>query len=76
SADATRGFRLPRGLIERTIAALEAARAAATGSRAEALAEQLALLRAQIADAPPPGMSALPNGAAYYALLLRRTTGD
>lgn len=75
-ADATRGVRLPRGLAERTLAAVESAQAAAGGARAVALAEQIVVLRAQRADAPPPGMAALPEGRLYYSLMLRRTSGD
>lgn len=75
-SDAAHGVRLPRGLIEPTIAAMESARNSAAGPRAEALAEQEALLRTLAADAPPPGMAALPDGDDYYRLLLRRFAGD
>lgn len=75
-ADAARGVRLPADLLGRTIAAVESARAAARGARAAALAEQAATLQAQANGAPPAGVSHLEGGADYYALLLRRTTGD
>lgn len=75
-ADARRGVRLPRGVAERTIAAVESAQRAADGPRAAALAEQLALLRTHAEAAPPIGVSHLPGGADYFALLLRRTSGD
>ncbi len=74
--DAARGVRLPQGLAERTMAAIATAQRAATGKRAAALAEQLAVLEGLAADAPAPGVSSLPGGARYYALLLRRTSGD
>lgn len=76
AADAARGVRLPAGIAERTIAAIALAQRGAQGARAAALAEQIETLRAHAADAPPAGVSRLPNGSDYYALLLRRTTGD
>lgn len=75
-ADAARGVHLPRELAERMVAAVQTAQRAASGARADALAEQLALLRTLATDAPPPGMAALPDGARSYTLLLRRTSGD
>lgn len=75
-ADAVRGVRLPAGLCDRTIAAILSARAAAQGPRAAALADQAAMLRALAVDAPLVGVSHLPGGADYFALLLRRTSGD
>ncbi|WP_294329373.1 DUF885 family protein [uncultured Sphingomonas sp.] len=75
-ADAARGVRLPADLLGRTIAAVETAQAAAQDSRAAALADQAAILRAQASDAPRVGVSHLPGGEDYFALLLRRTTGD
>lgn len=74
--DAAAGVVLPAGLLARIIAAIEAARAAAADPVAPALDRQLAALRDQLPAAPPPGVGRLPNGAAYYALLLKRITGD
>lgn len=75
-ADAGAGVRLPRGMAERTIAAVEAAQRRATGPRAVAIGDQLVALRRLAIEAPRPGMVALPEGARYYTLLLRRTSGD
>lgn len=75
-ADAASGVRLPRGLAKRTIAAIATAQRQTSGPRAAALGDQLAALRRLAVDAPPAGMAALPDGDRYYALLLRRTSGD
>ncbi|MBC9032271.1 DUF885 family protein [Sphingomonas sp. JC676] len=74
--DAMAGAGLPAGLLARTIAAIEAVRASTSGPIASALGRQLAALRDQSAAAPPPGVGRIPDGGAYYALLLRRITGD
>jgi uncharacterized protein (DUF885 family) len=74
--DAAAGVRLPAGLLARTIAAIEAVRATAAEPIASALDRQLAVLRDQLRAAPPPGVGRLASGAAYYALLLKRSTGD
>jgi len=74
--DAAAGVGLPAPLLSRTIAAIESARATATQPITTALDRQLDALREQLPTAPPPGVGRLPDGAAYYALLLRRATGD
>ncbi len=74
--DAAAGIGLPAGLLARTITAIKAVRATNSGPVAPALDRQLAALHEQLPTAPPPGMGRLPNGAAYYALLLKRATGD
>jgi len=75
-ADAADGIVPPRPILERTIVAVRARRAAAAPAVAPAL-DRLADTLATLVDrAPPPGMRHLPNGAAWYALLLRRHGSD
>jgi len=75
--DVAAGIGLPAGLLARTLAAIEAVRVVATAEPiASALDRQLAALRDQLPTAPMPGVGRLPDGAAYYALLLKRSTGD
>lgn len=73
--DAAAGVRLPRELLNRTIAAIESVRAS-TGAVTTALDRQRLALREQLTHAPPPGIGQLPGGPAYYTLLLKRFAGD
>jgi uncharacterized protein (DUF885 family) len=73
-AEAKAGIILPREALAKTIAAIIKAASAATPAAA-ALAEQAAALTALEARAPEPGMWRLPNGAAYFDLLIDRQFG-
>ncbi len=68
--DAAAGVILPRPMLERLVAAIEA-------KRDPRLARQAMLLRSLLPQAPArPGLAHLPNGRDWYALILRRQTGD
>jgi uncharacterized protein (DUF885 family) len=73
---AKRGIVLPQPFLDRTIIALQAA--ASTGPHAvDALERQAEALAAQRdAAGDTPGVWQLPNGRAFYALLLERTLGE
>ncbi len=73
--EAAAGIILPREALDRTIAAVSGAASAATGAVAAALSDQALALTALTSRAGEPGMSRLPNGAAYYDLMIDRQFG-
>ena len=73
--EAAAGIVLPRDALNRTIAGMTAAAGRATGSVFSALADQARSLVALTPQAGEPGMWRLPNGAAYYDLMIDRQFG-
>lgn len=72
-----RGVVLPQPFLDRTITAIEAAAASAAPETAGALERQAEALAAQRqAASEMPGVWQLPNGPAFYALLLERQLGE
>ncbi|MGN6268839.1 MAG: DUF885 family protein [Sphingomonas sp.] len=68
---------LPQPFLDRTITALQAAAASATPQLAGALNRQAAALATlRSAAGSTPGVWQLPNGPAFYALLLERQLGE
>ncbi|MBR0550904.1 DUF885 family protein [Stakelama marina] len=73
---ARRGVVLPRPLLTETVRQVTAAAAAAKGAVADALVDQVAVLEGQQRIAPTaPGLSRVPGGAHYFALMLERALG-
>lgn len=76
-ADGALGIVPPRDTLDRTLAALEGARAQAVPPVADALARQIAALIRLTPKAPArAGLGRLPQGRAWYGLLLKRSLGD
>jgi uncharacterized protein (DUF885 family) len=74
---AQRGVVLPQPFLDRTITAIRAAASSATPDTAGALKRQAEALAAQRnAAGEIPGIWQLPNGSAFYALLLERQLGE
>lgn len=73
--EAAAGVVLPHDALDRTIAAVRAAAARVSGPVAAALTEQIQALAALATRAGEPGVGRLPNGDAYYALMIDRQFG-
>ncbi len=73
--EAAAGVVLPKDALDRTVAALSDAAGRAPSAVASALSDQRRALMALAPRAGEPGMSYLPNGAAYYALMIDRQFG-
>lgn len=74
-SEAAGGVILPRDALDRTVAAISASAARASGPVAAALAEQARALSALAPRAGEVGMSRLPRGADYFDLLIDRQFG-
>lgn len=75
NAAAAAGIILPREALDRTIAAIGASAARATGPAAVALRDQVRVLSTLVPRAGEAGMGRLPKGGAYYDLLIDRQFG-
>lgn len=76
-SDAEAGILLPLASLDRTMAALQAARATARPDIAAAIDRQLVVLASQRDTAPSqPGIGRLRDGTSLYTLLLNRAVGN
>jgi uncharacterized protein (DUF885 family) len=73
--EAAAGIVLPRDALDRTVRAVSDAAGRATGAVASALSDQARALAALALRAGEPGMWRLPNGSAYYDLMIERQFG-
>jgi len=73
--EAAAGVVLPKDALARTVKALSDAAGRATGDVALALSDQARTLAALAPRAGEPGVSRLPNGGAYYDLMIDRQFG-
>ncbi|MEO5493620.1 MAG: DUF885 family protein [Sphingomonas sp.] len=73
--EAGAGIVLPKDALDRTAKAVSDAVGSTAGAVASALSEQARALLALAPRAGEPGVSRLPNGAAYYELMIDRQFG-